>query len=230
MRSIASVIILFFALVVFVSLLIAAYYLIYKKLINKGLNDPNNTKKNIPSLPSFILAAILTVIIIYGIIISVSAIISRNEENRVEPPICSYTEIDLDKEDNEKKYSEIYSISENTGYDKYEEKINDIRFTYFISESEYDTYHPSFIVFAEYTGNEEILHRGVNGTFYYIDNSLIGGYGYAGGDGTNILCFIGDASYECIFELEVAFYNTHTKSEDFTEGAAAVETLRFVVD
>jgi len=230
MRSVASIIIIFFALVVFVSLLIAAYYLIYKKLINKGLNNPSGTKRNIPSLPSFILAAILSIVILYGIIISVSAIINRNNQNTVDPPICSYTEIDLDKEDNEKKYSEIYSISENIGYDKYVEKINDIVFTYFISQSEYDTYHPSFIVFVEYTGDEEILHRGVNGTFYYIDNSLIGGYGYAGGDGTNILCFIGDASYECIFELEVAFYNTHVKSEDFKEGATAVEVLRFIAE
>lgn len=202
----------------------AVYYFIYKSYVNKKIKEPSKAKRRLPSPLSFLIITIVSACVLFGILLCVSTIINKTD-NAITPN-CNFREVESGKEE---EYGNAYSIEQNDGYDKKVETVGDIRFTYFISKSAYDTYHPSFIIFAEYTGKESILQNGVNGTFYYTDDKLIGGYGFSGGQGKNTVCLIGDANMDCIFELTVAFYDTKVKSENIQDGATACEVLRFAV-
>jgi hypothetical protein len=122
-------------------------------------------------------------------------------------------------------YLSLYSIAENPGYTKTVERHGDIRFTVFTENVPFDYYHPSFIVYAEYLGDKDILYRGVLGKFYAPDERQMSGKGSAGHEFGDYLCVIGTSSIQSRFELTVYLYDSALKGEELGDYAAAAETV-----
>ncbi|MEA4832914.1 hypothetical protein SDC9_89646 [bioreactor metagenome] len=222
MSNIITACLILFAVIPVASVI---YYLIYKIAINRALIGAENHSRRLPSPLAFFVAAVMIAFLILSAVFIISKIKSDNINVNENKSYFNFTQVLKNNEDN---YGNIYSVDYNIGYDKKTEKSGDITFTYFISKSPYDTYHPTFIVFAEYNGDKNIHHSGLNGTFYNVDNKLIGGYGCSGGNGDNLICIIGDATDDCIFEFTAAFSATNKKEENLKD-ADVCETLRFCI-
>ena len=122
-------------------------------------------------------------------------------------------------------YRSLYSMDENLGYTKTLFKQGNIEFTCFIREDGPDYFHPSFIIYARYLGDKEILYSGHLGYFFTPHGTNMGGIGSAGSEYNNYICVIGTATMQSRFELTVYLYDSDQKSEDMGEFAVEKETI-----
>jgi len=118
-----------------------------------------------------------------------------------------------------------YSIDENSGYTKTAEQQGDIRFTCFIRNEAFNYYHPSFIIFAEYTGDKDILYYGVQGNYHAPDDKQMTGKGHAGSEFEDYVCVIGTSTIQSRFELAIYLYDTNRKGENMGDYAVADGTI-----
>jgi len=112
-------------------------------------------------------------------------------------------------------YRSLYSIENNPGYTKMIEQYGDIRFTCFVRNEGFDYYHPSFIVYAEYLGDKDILYFGVQGSFFAPDDSQMTGKGHAGSEYERYVCVIGTSTIQSRFELSLYLFDSGIKSEEW---------------
>ena len=120
---------------------VAVYSFIYKRNINKALNDRDSVKRRMPPPYKVLIGAASVIIILTILFISVVRVNSGNNGGGLEDKYfaASYS-FNVYQPDEMTGYLSAYSIEENVGYKKYVEDIGDVRVTYFMSEENYDVY------------------------------------------------------------------------------------------
>ena len=110
------------------------------------------------------------------------------------------TAVNRDIED-DVSYVKTYSKDENPGYDKDVLVDGDFTFTVFVRTGGADEYHPDFLCFAEYTGDETYdLSTYYTEGFDAFNDDVREGYGGAGGGSMPMqLLYVGDVDEDCAF-------------------------------
>jgi hypothetical protein len=221
-----------FALLILLIIVIIAvasiiYLLFYRHRINRQLNDETvRTRRLLSPLAFTIIVSFVVLIAGFAITLALRGSYSSNESSR--PPqeyFDAIYDFDVYSPDEMTGYRSLYSIYENKGYMKSVSQQGDIRFTYFISDEAFDFFHPAFIIYAEYTGDKEILYSGWMGNFYTPQDINLGGVGGAGSEFSEYICFIGTSSIQSRFELNVYLYDSTQKSENMDDYSVASETI-----
>ena len=203
------------------------YRLFYQHRINKRLhNEATHSRRLLSPLAFTIITAFVVLIALAGLIF----FLSLNDFGAEKVPleyinaVYDYREFSSSQMTG---YRSLYSIDENPGYTKSVEQVGDIRFTCFIRSEAFNYYHPSFIIYAEYTGDKSILYRGIHGNFYAPDERQMAGSGHAGGDFEDYICVIGTSTIQSRFELSVYLFDSGLKSEEWppNDWAAVAETI-----
>ena len=77
---------------------------------------------------------------------------------------------------------------------------------YFKSKKSYDILHPSFIIFVEYVGDQNIVSYSDESRVHYNTDNSFGSAG--GGNATNFYCVVGNMDLDKYmgFNYKIAFY------------------------
>jgi len=221
-----------FALVIVAAIGIVAvasviYWLFYRHRINKQLHDETPRTRRLLSPLAFTVITVLVVSIAY--ICVAAATLAVNKDSAAARSSQEYFEATYDFQDYSAHemigYRSLYSMDENPGYTKTAFKQGNIQFTCFIREDTPDFYHPSFIIYAQYLGNKNILYSGNMGYFFTPHDINMGGKGSAGGEYNDYICVLGTATKQSRFELTIYLYDSNKKSEDMGEYAVERETI-----
>lgn len=239
--SFAGLLLLLIALLLAGVIIIVVYFAVYNKKINRTVTQNTPSKHRMIPPPIFAVIIALCVAPVFIMCIFIAIFGARLGTGAQEEYAAEYYDADYDfmfyTSAEMTGYLSGYSIEQNDGYTKHTETKGNVRFTYFISEAKYDVFHPSFLIFAEYLGGEEIVSASCNGSFFppadeetYEKGGCISGFGasvnYSDAKDDYIMV-LGNKSIDCVFELELAFYYELVKSENIGDNAAAFETLSF---
>lgn len=142
-------------ILMFISLL---FLLIYNGFHNWYLERhwKDGKYSGIPFPSIYVILAILLIIFLFGAVVVTS---NRTLKNRNISSDDSFQIYECNSNEMERQYSKIYvdAIKEKTlpGYQKYEKKKGSFLITSYVSTEEYDTLHPSLLVFVEYKGERD---------------------------------------------------------------------------
>lgn len=223
-----------FVLVTFASIAVVAiavvtiYFVVYMRSINKRLCESQNSKKMWPPLKVCIVT-IITALVVFGAIMGIFAASNPSKSIGDSYKQASYNADIYQPQDMENGYLSMYSISENLGYTKYIKDIGDVRYTYFISDEDYNSYHPAFLIFAEYIGNAKMVYYDTDCSFQTIDGKEINSVSASERENRKYICFIGNASADCSISCIVDYYNGEKESIDFQKLYTDNEALTFVL-
>ena len=218
------------AVIVFV-LAVVLYWAFYRQRINKQLHgDTPHTRKLLSPWAFSIITAFVVLIAFAGM----TTIMALTDFGAEKVPL-EYINAVYDYQDFSASqmtgYRRLYSIDENSGFTKTVEQKGDIRFTCFIRNEAFDYYHPSFIVFAEYTGDKDILHYGVQGNYHAPNDRQMTGRGHAGSEFEDYICVIGTSTIQSRFELGIYLFDSGIKSEEWPpdDWATVAETFTILI-
>lgn len=223
MYSISVILKTVFIAFLVLAITIVVYFLIYKRNVNKALENRDGSKRRMPAPHKVLISvsgAIAFVLIIY-----ISRSMIHTDSGIDQAYFNAYYNFDVYEPEEMTGYLSMYSMEKNAGYKKYIEEKGDVKVTYFLSEEKYDTYHPTFIAFVEYAGEKEVLYKGYHGQFLTHAGESICGKGAAGSDVTEYFVVMGDASIGCTFELEIYYYDTEEKGEEMSDVAVSSEKI-----
>lgn len=190
-------------------LIIVGYLIFYRSRINRQLTEPANSRHK----PLWSPLQVCLTTVIGALVVYVAACLVMTSPNL--PPLNPHHSLPNDysfristQEEMQEGYRSRFSMEENPGYTKEVTEIDDVRYTYFLSEAEPDFFHPAFLVYAEYIGT---------GTPAYQDAALT----YCAPDGdpqtlaasgldssARVICFFGNAFSGGTISCTVDFYNT----------------------
>lgn len=204
------------------------YRAIYQNRINRQLNNENYRAKKLLSPWSFLITTAFAVLLLFTVSMIFVAFNSGDESvpEQYRNAIYDYQTYGPDEMTG---YRSLYSMDKNQGYTKATEQKGDILFTYFIRDDAFDYYHPSYVVFVEYTGDKKILYYGIQGEYFMLNDMSMGGNGHAGAEFKDYFCIIGTSSVECKIELTAYLYDSSLKSENMSDHAAASEILTIII-
>lgn len=193
-----------------VVIIVVAYIAIYNYIINQRLRNNITDGRKWPAPHGMLKAALILVLVISCILFIMN---ERQKQNVVEYSNNMNSYHCYNKEDLKDTYAETYydAVQEGQlpGYEKYEDTKDDFHYVYFTSKSEFDFYHPSFVLFVEYIGKEKIVTDNCSGQFIKSDYTGEGcGAGMSGGKietvGTYLV--IGNNNYEGEFQFTLCLY------------------------
>ena len=185
-------VIAFLALIIIAAVILLPsliYLKVYRDRINRKISHVNEkaAKPMIEPVRFFVIWS--AAVFIFSILFIV--IINNSGSTQTTDNLAAYDFTVFEGEDINEGYIGNFSMKENTGYTKVKQSSGDFTVTAFFSSEKYDGLHPTFVVFAEYTGSGEYSAQDVHGGFYGYDEKELSGKGYAGGDGDKIICFAG---------------------------------------
>ena len=224
--------ILFSPLIVIIVIVAATaiYFLAYKKRINRQISDSGIKQRKMT--PPWRFAIIVIIVALAGLSAFMAVLSLRYFENPGDEVADEYYEATYDfmsysPDEMSQGYLSAFSMDSNAGYTKDTVTDNDVRFTYFIRNDDYNTYHPSFIVYAEYIGDKAFTSYDIDGKFLTDTEGLIIGRGWGGADKDAYLAVLGNASIDCVFSLTVSYYDIRDRDieGDVIEGAAVQGNL-----
>ena len=201
------------------------YWLFYQHRINKQLHgETARTRRLLSPLVFTVITAFVVLIVYFGVAFALmprDPITIRSQQEYFNGIY------DSEKYDSNEMtgYRSLYSMDENPGYRKSLIKRGNIQFTCFIREDGPDFYHPSFIIYAQYLGDKDILRTGYHGYFFTPYDVNLGGKGSTVGEYNDYICIIGTATKQSRFEMTVYLYDSDQKSEDMNEYAVESETI-----
>lgn len=204
-------VILSYAILLLVIAMIACvvYLLVYQHVINKRLSRQKTDGKKLLSPGAFFIAALGVALLIFGIgtaVMYLSAGSSPDIDDKHLNATYDYTV--HDSNNIQDSYAAGYSTEKNAGYERHEETVGDIKFIYFSSKDSFDIFHPSYIIFAEYIGNDtSVVSYGYDGSFLSNTGTKICSKGASGAVIQDSICITGSASLDCIFSLTIYLYN-----------------------
>ncbi len=229
---VALIIIAGIAVCAIVALVLIIYFSAYKKNINKAVVENGEAPKRMaPPYKIFLILLVVAILIIVGIVSCKMGrkIADDSPEDRYYEATYNYSM--YTEKGMKEAYRSVYSIEENKGYTKDVVEKGDVRFTYFISETPYDIIHPRFIIYIEYIGDNELVTFSYNGKFKDANGNVITGYGMSGSDITkaSVLTVLGNTDIDCIFELNIYYFDQFIKSENPEDVAAVSEKLELYI-
>ena len=207
------------------------YRIFYQNMINKRLHDESPHSRKLLSPWAFSIITAFIVLIAFAGLTSLMALTDFGAEKvpaEYRNAVFDYQDFSTGQMTG---YRSLYSIAENPGYTKTVEQQGDIRFTCFIRNEAFNYYHPSFIVFAEYTGDKDILYYGVQGNYHAPDDRQMTGRGHAGSEFEDYICVIGTSTIQSRFELGVYLFDSGIKSEEWPpdDWATVAETITILI-
>jgi len=210
---------------------VVLYRIFYQRSINRRLHDINTHSYRLLSPRSFTVITIFIVLLAFA---ALTTILALGDFGAVKVPqeyinaVYDYEAFSPPQMSGYLRSYAIDKIDEKHGYTKTVEQQGDMRFTYLVSDGEFDHYHPLFIIYAEYTGDKDILYYGVNGRFFVPNDMPMTGAGHAGSEFEDYVCIIGTSSVQARFEVNVFLFDSGIKGENM-EDIAAVQQMAIVV-
>ena len=219
------------ALIVTTGVAVALYRVFYQHRINKRLHDESLKRRKLPSPLTFSVFTVVAALIVFAATTAFMALTDFGAERVPAEYRNAVFDYQAFGPNQTAGYRSRFSIDENPGYTKTVEQKGDIRFTVFVRETAFDHYHPSFIIFAQYTGDKDILYYGIDTKYYAPDDRQMTGRGHAGPPYEGYICVIGTSSIQSRFELGVYLFDTAMKSEEWPpdQGAAVFETTTVLI-
>jgi len=204
------------------------YRIYYQRRINRQLHDEAARPRRLLSPLAFTIITAFVVMLAFIGLITYIALASGADRVPEEYRNAIY-KFNAFRTSELTGYRSHYSIEHNPGYTKSVEQHGDIRFTIFVREAGFDHYHPSFIVFFEYTGDEEVTWSAALGSYYTPDGNWIRHSGNGGMDFTDIFFGVGTSSIRSTVEVTAFFYGdgdiVNWPPEDGMGNAMAAETV-----
>jgi len=222
-------VLLIIAAVVTVVLAAVIYRIVYQRKINRQLHAETLHQRRWLSPWAF---SIIVAFVVLIALIGLTTFLAMNDSGAEKVPEeyrNALYEYEAYSPHEMTGYRSHYSIEENPGYTKTIEQQGDMTFTIFIRNDEFDHYHPSFIIYAEYTGDKDILYYGVQGNYYSPADMQMRGKGQAGSEFKDYVCVIGTSTIQSRFELTVYLLDSGLKSENMEDYAAASGSVELVV-
>jgi len=222
--------VMIFVAIAIIAVAVVIYLIIYRRRINKQLNGEAVKSRRLPSPLAFSISTVLVVAVVFAGVTAFMALTDFGAEKIPAEYRNAVYEYQAFSPSQMTGYRRFYSLYENPGYTKTVEQRGDIRFTCFASDNTFDFYHPAFIIYAEYTGDNDILYYGVQGDYFLPDERQMTGKGHAGSEFEDYICVIGTSSIQSRFELTVYLYDSGLKSsEDKGEYAVASEAISIIL-
>ena len=219
----------FMILILFVSIGILVYYMAYSRRINRMIQNGFVPKYKMLSPLKFATIVIIGILAVFGIFLSIMTL--RSDNTTTMSMDDRYYEGNYDfkvyEDTRIPEYLSVYNIVSNPGYEKKQETKGDLRYTYFISKEKYDWFHPSLIMFIEYTGKSDIVTFEYNGKFLTPEESpeVIRGIGLSGGSFNKYIMVVCSRSVDSIFSFEISMSNNYEKHENLGDGALVHDTI-----
>jgi len=208
-----------------IALAIISYWAYYQHRINKQLQDEALRTSKLLSPLAFSIITVFVVLIAFAGVTTFMALTDFGAEKVPAEYRNAIYEYQAFSPSQMTGYRRHFSINENPGYTKTVEYQGDIRFTIFTREEAFNHFHPSFVIYAEYTGDKDILYYGVQGPFFAPDGRQMTGMGHAGTEFEGYVCVIGTSNIQSRFELSVGLFDSGLKGEEPFEYAAVYETV-----
>lgn len=201
---------------------VTIYSIIYRRAINKRLHEPQGSKQMWSPIKVCIVT-IITALVVFGIIASIIAV--HNPSVNTDG---AYAKI-YQPENMGNGYSSMYSIDKNSGYTKHVERIGNVKYTYYISNEDYDSCHPAFLIYAEQIGNDKTSYYDADCSFQTMDGKEFYSVSASEGKNEQYVCFVGNAPINCKISCIVEYYNQKKASMNFDELYANNRALTFVL-
>lgn len=172
LRILSSIILITFIVV----LVVFIYYLIYSKKINKKIQSGQVVDRKMMDIPKTIKIAMITLLLAYFTIVLVSVMQDKNSVvtiTRQEFAVIDLTDYKFSsyfgaRENDDASFAQVYSKESNEGYKKTVVKDGDFIFTVFTTISGSDNFHPDFLCYVDYVGEDKSeLRRYTNCQFIY---------------------------------------------------------------
>ena len=202
MRSSVFLIVLVLALAV---LAVGVYYVIYARNINKKIREGNLSGKKMLDIPHTMLTVLIVILVFYAVMISVDYKQYRNSVNNLTQNRNNIARVDLSDYTycgytgsialKDASFLKAYSKEDNEGYKKTVSKEGNFTFTVFTRTSVHDDFHPDFLCYVEYTGQNRDGY-GLYENYEYLDSegNVAGGFGSMGGDISKEYLYVGNVN------------------------------------
>ena len=174
---------------------VIVYTAIYNAKIKKRLAQGITTGRQWPQPKSIVM---IILIVALGIICVISIIkgFKRTNTLHVNMNNIGYAESFLSyelKDSQFEHYIEAYETGKLNGYTLTEATEDEFSYKYFRSESYFDLIHPSFVLFVEYTGNDDF--KGYSDSVAISYGSGAGASGFECGETSDYFCVIGNVNH-----------------------------------
>ncbi len=203
-------------------LMVFGYYLIYTNRINKKIRSGEVTGKRLVDIPKIIMIAVIIVLVLYCGVLSHA--LRTADSNGSKIVRNNYAVIDVSDPENyryasyfgdawldDASFAKVYSVDQNAGYTKEVVEDGDFVFTVFKRNAAADSFHPDFLCYVEYTGNQSddmVLHH--SASFTSKDGSIGEGFG---GEVSDLLLFIGNLDEDNVFTASFSLLDEKAESE-----------------
>lgn len=202
------------ALAILAVLICVAYHSFYRVEVNKRLSSGHAGDKKLWSPLKVCLTSIIGALSVFAAICLVQYAANPapwDGQTRITPYHARF----FSQEEMREGYLSQFSINENEGYRKTEKRIDDVKYTYFISEQDTDAFHPAFIIYAQYIGEGSPQYYDVSISFLGDDGTEMAGM-MVGGCRTRepIVCAVGNSFTDCGISFIADFYSVQREEYD----------------
>ena len=230
-----GIIAMFFLVTIVIVLSVVIYYIFYSIRINRKIQNGDTASKRMIDIPKVVMTSIIVLLLLYSIILSASnkRIQSIHEEQLQNRD--NYVQIDLEDytyssfsgniESADASYAKMFSKEENEGYTKTVQTEGNFVFTIFTRNSSHDDFHPDFLCYVDYVG-QNIEKYSVYQNREYIDSiteEMLWGNSFGGSfceDGT---LFIGNINDNECFKITFGLLTEKAEAEYFEADRKAYE-------
>lgn len=219
-----SSVFLFFTVLAVGAFAIGVYYVFYARTINKRIREGNHSGKKLLDIPRTVSLVVIALLIFYTVMVSFDyrqyrhAIENqgqnRNNIARVDLSdysYCGYTgNIVLE----DASFLKAYSKEKNDGYKKTVSKEGNFTFTVFTRTSAHDDFHPDFLCYVEYTG-ENCDDYELYENYEYLDaeGNELGGLGSFGADISREYLYVGNVNDGQSVRISLGTFGKNAKQE-----------------
>ena len=212
MFSVSRILILILLLVM---IFIVAYKMVYTYKINKRIHMGEIVGKPYVDMSRMIIFAVITGLVIYSGLLTYIVSDSGNQEQHVSrnnyaiidvsnPEEYKYTGYFGNVELEDASFAKVYSKEENPGYNKEVIASGEYLFTVFTRNAPADSFHPDFLCFVEFKGDENTeLSCYSNVGFQAFEEDDYFSVGTAG-DVSECLLYIGNVDVDYSFQISMA--------------------------
>ena len=194
---------------------VTAYFFFYKSAVNKKLSRPDlNRRTPLWSPQKVCIAAVMLALVLFSGICAVYGFSNQNQAVDDRYKNAVYDARIVSPEEMAAGYLSRYTIEGNPGYEKQVEIIEDVQYTYFVSKEENDIFHPAFLIFAEYIGEDTPQYYDADVAFQTLDEEAVWGRTVGQGEAEPYLLIVGNTSADCQFSCIVDFYRENKESLD----------------
>lgn len=195
----------------------AVYFLIYQVRINKKLQTGKEMKK-MPSPFALLIAVVMIIGILTLVSIIFMVVFYAPKQSTFDEGVVSLNNLSVadyryyTPEDISGTYAEAYERGrELPGYNRYEKEDGNFLYTYYLSKQDYDILHPKFVLFLEYTGEEDYdIYECEMG---FAQDGLADYGGFCDEKIPEYLCFVGNADGDCSFDIYIGTYTQSAYDE-----------------